>query len=698
MKNKQIISALVGIAIIGALAGLILEVVIEGDAAKFRRLIQNIEGNANFLSFPLGSAYMESVQNMISHATISFELTAIPTDPDPNVNGDEYFLNQISECVFHSSEDIPFPTCLICQLTEERPEKLNCDCEKPTIFTVQYNNPSFPADEVRIEVYKKEGDFGKPDKLLAKFYPVLDGALITIDSRDFLTGSKNTVESNTAYRVIRAGNEVASISIHTSCSQPLFIGDVHEGSNNVDDVAFTVISGTDVDFNPTIPEAACREFTCDCNKPTVFSVQYNNPSFPADEVRIEVYKNEKDFGKPDKLLAKFYPVLDGDLITIDSRDFLNKPKDKVESNTAYRILHNGNQIASISIHTSCSQPLFIDQFFSSGDVILTVVSGFDKNGNSSLPSSTCELTEGKKVLVEGWKILPDGYVASTQESISIPVGPLYPDNDVMKIAAVSLAVCAEIPPDCDCQKPTIFTVQYNNPSFPTDEVMIEVYKKDRDFGDSSKLLAKFYPVLDGTLITIDSRDFLTGSKSTVESNTAFRVIRAGNEVASVSIHTSCSQPLFIGDVHEGSNNVDDVAFTVISGTDVNFNPTIPEATCRTEEDVKCKGLTSMTVAYSGPARWIEVNDKKITDVIIEDTTDPLLSDPPEITVIADSNKLPANTKFKIYEIETNGERGSFIDEIEIHTSCSKPINIGDMHTTAKVQGVLTIIDLDKIFE
>jgi len=376
MKNKQIISALVGIAIIGALAGLILEVVIEGDAAKFRRLIQNIEGNANFLSFPLGSAYMESVQNMISHATISFELTAIPTDPDPNVNGDEYYLNQISECVFHSSEDIPFPTCLICQLTEERPEKLNCDCEKPTIFTVQYNNPSFPADEVRIEVYKKEGDFGKPDKLLAKFYPVLDGALITIDSRDFLTGSKNTVESNTAYRVIRAGNEVASISIHTSCSQPLFIGDVHEGSNNVDDVAFTVISGTDV----------------------------------------------------------------------------------------------------------------------------------------------------------------------------------------------------------------------------------------------------------------------------------------------------------------------------------NFNPTIPEATCRTEEDVKCKGLTSMTVAYSGPARWIEVNDKKITDVIIEDTTDPLLSDPPEITVIADSNKLPANTKFKIYEIETNGERGSFIDEIEIHTSCSKPINIGDMHTTAKVQGVLTIIDLDKIFE
>ena len=698
MKNKQIISALVGIAIIGALTGLILEVVIEGDAAKFRRLIQNIEGNPNFLSFPLGSAYMESVQNMISHATVGFELTAIPTDPNPDVKGDEYYLNQISECVFHSSENIPFPTCLICQLTEEQPEKLNCDCQKPTIFTVQYNNPSFPAEKVRIEVYKNEKDFGKPDKLLAEFDGIMDGDPITIDSRDFLTGSKNTVESNTAFRVIRDSNEVAGISIHTSCSQPLFIGDVHEGSNNVDDVAFTVISGTDVDFNPTIPDALCREFTCDCKKPTVFTVQYNNPSFPFDPVRIEVYKNQRDFGNPSKLLAEFDMKKDGDLITIDSREFLNKPKKTVEANTAYRILSGGSQIASISIHTSCSQPLFIDQFFSSGDVILTVVSGFDKNGFSSLPSSTCELSEGAKVLVEGWKILPDGYVASTQESISIPVGPLYPDNDVMKIAAVSLAICAEIPPDCDCNKPTIFTVQYNNPSFPAEEVMIEVYKNEKDFGKPDKLLAEFDGIMDGDPITIDSRDFLTGSKNTVESNTAFRVIRDSNEVAGISIHTSCSQPLFIGDVHEGSNNVDDVAFTVISGTDVNFNPTIPEATCRTEEDVKCKGLTSMTVAYSGPARWIEVNDKKIIDIIIEDTSDPLLSDPPEITVIADGNNLPANTKFKIYKIETNGERGSLIDEIEIHTSCSKPINIGAMHTTAKVQVVLTIIDLDKIFE
>jgi len=249
MENKHIISGLIGIVIIGALAGLILEVVIEGDAAKFRKLVQNIKDNAQFLSFPLEYGYMAAVQNMISHATISFELTAILVDPNPTLKGDEYFLNQISECVFHSAENIPFPTCLICQLTEEPPEKLNCDCQKPTIFTVQYNNPSFPADPVRIEVYKNEKDFGKPDKLLAEFDGIMDGDPITIDSRDFLTGSKIPVESNTAYRVIRDGGEVAGVSIHTSCSKPLFIGDVHEGSNNIDDVAFTVISGTDVDFN-----------------------------------------------------------------------------------------------------------------------------------------------------------------------------------------------------------------------------------------------------------------------------------------------------------------------------------------------------------------------------------------------------------------------------------------------------------------
>jgi len=129
-------------------------------------------------------------------------------------------------------------------------------CKKPTIFTVRYDNPTHPDDEVRIEVYKKEGDFGESNKILAEFDGVMDGDEITIDSRIFINDDKDTVHSNTAYRVLVDGQEMAGIKIHTSCSQDLFVGDVHTGDFGV---SFTVVSGTDADLNPTIPDASCKD-------------------------------------------------------------------------------------------------------------------------------------------------------------------------------------------------------------------------------------------------------------------------------------------------------------------------------------------------------------------------------------------------------------------------------------------------------
>ncbi len=113
-----------------------------------------------------------------------------------------------------------------------------------------------------------------------------------------------------------------------------------------------------------------------------------------------------------------------------------------------------------------------------------------------------------------------------------------------------------------------------------------------------------------------------------------------------------------------------------------------------EDDVKCKGVESMTVVYSpnvlGESVWIEVIDNKIVDVINQDT-----GATPTLVINASGDELPSNTEFKIYNINADSSRGSFIEEIKIHTSCSKPINEGDIHLTS--DGVLTIMSLTKIF-
>ena len=432
MLRKGIISTLIGLAIFGAITGLLLEVMIEGDAAKFKQFAEKIKSNTLIL---FETAQMQTVQNMISNAHVGFELSKTTVDPSPEEpgSGDEYFLNQVSECVFSSPEDIPFPTCLICQLSDQEcmPKVMCPECDKPTIFTVRYNNPNqMPGDEVRIEVVKG-------GNLLAEFDMVMDVDDIEIDSRDFLTGFKKTVESNTEYRILIDGDET-TIIIHTSCSQDLFVGDVH----TADGISLTVVSGTDADLNPTIPDASCRDTTCpECKKPTIFTVRYNNPNqMPGDEVRIEVVKGGN-------LLAEFDMVMDVDDIEIDSRDFLTGFKKTVESNTEYRILIDGDE-TTIIIHTSCSQDLFVGDVHTADGISLTVVSGTDANLNPTLEDPSCEesaTSPGVNVLVEGKKILDNGYVAGTIETISLPTGPEHPENDIQNVHCVVLKVCG--PPD-----------------------------------------------------------------------------------------------------------------------------------------------------------------------------------------------------------------------------------------------------------
>jgi hypothetical protein len=60
----------------------------------------------------------EDTQILIGHGTISFGLGSTLIDPDgiPNTH-DEYFTGGITQCNFHSFDDVPLNTCVLCTLT-----------------------------------------------------------------------------------------------------------------------------------------------------------------------------------------------------------------------------------------------------------------------------------------------------------------------------------------------------------------------------------------------------------------------------------------------------------------------------------------------------------------------------------------------------------------------------------------------------
>lgn len=127
----------------------------------------------------------------------------------------------------------------------------DCKCKKPSIFTVKYNGPGTLSGTgsnapVTIEIYKKTDDIGKKPPLLT-IPDIINDSPIVVNSNTF---GKETLETNTIYRVMQNGVQIAIVSIHTSCSQPLFIGSTYRDSANI--VTLTVESGTNSEGKQSI--------------------------------------------------------------------------------------------------------------------------------------------------------------------------------------------------------------------------------------------------------------------------------------------------------------------------------------------------------------------------------------------------------------------------------------------------------------
>lgn len=173
-------------------------------------------------------------------------------------------------------------------------------------------------------------------------------------------------------------------------------GDIHGVFQFCDNVSFDALGEEkifDITYSFIEPRVDKEDDTCDCDKPSNLSLQYTGPDVPAPEdVTVEIYKKEGDVGNAEKLLGEISVAMDGTIL-LKSTD-LSSGKDKLESNTVFRLMDGDEQIAVISIHTSCSKLLFISQEFSAnvGEdnmVTLTVLDGTDITGQTTIPQAFC---------------------------------------------------------------------------------------------------------------------------------------------------------------------------------------------------------------------------------------------------------------------------------------------------------------------
>jgi len=150
-----------------------------------------------------------------------------------------------------------------------------CDCEKPDTFTVSYNGPGTETNPAIIEIYKKSDYIGTKEPLDVIKDVYNENNEVVVSASNF---NKNKMPSNTVYRIGIDNNannefdqdeEIAIISIHTSCSKPLFVGDIHIANEGTpDEVTLTVVSGKRGE-RETIPTLTCEEDQKPTNPATI---------------------------------------------------------------------------------------------------------------------------------------------------------------------------------------------------------------------------------------------------------------------------------------------------------------------------------------------------------------------------------------------------------------------------------------------
>jgi hypothetical protein len=362
---------------------------------------------------------------------------------------------------------------------------------------------------VRIVASEKEFGDGK-----VYFDGVVDvGETFLIDAR---TAGDSELRSETWVTIYDLnGSVLQSINFHTSCSQPLALGDQFGG---IQLVGFQDKNGGGEGEIP--PGAEVRADLCEnYGKPQLLTMVYtgdnvNDNSQDASKVSItgdplftspvRIVASEKEFGDGK---VYFDGVVDvGETFLIDARTAGDSELRSETWVTIYDL--NGSVLQSINFHTSCSQPLALgDQF---GGIQLV---GFqDKNGGGE-----GEIPPGAEVRAD----LCENY-EKPQLLTMVYTGDNVNDNsqDASKVSITG------------------------DPLFTSP---VRIVASEKEFGDGK---VYFDGVVDvGETFLIDAR---TAGDSELRSETWVTIYNLnGSVLQSINFHTSCSQPLALGDQFGG---------------------------------------------------------------------------------------------------------------------------------------------------
>ena len=222
------------------------------------------------------------------------------------------------------------------------------------------------------------------------------------------------------------------------------------------------------------------------------------------------------------------------------------------------------------------------------------------------------------------------------------------DDCYVVLACAKVNNCEE---NCACDgKATQLTLRYDG----AEGAQITVEQKK----DQVKVFNDF--VEPGGVFTFDGKD----KKSTLGTEITIKV----DGVVNTKIHTSCSQPLYIGLV-KGD-------FTIVDGYSRNGGQLCEKEPPSDDGCGDCEGkITNLTMTYDGDEdALITVKQKKVNVIVFDDT----VKAGAEFSFVGEDKKGTLSTE--IY-LSVDGELNA-----AIHTSCSEPIYIG------MSSGDFTIVD------
>jgi hypothetical protein len=207
----------------------------------------------------------------------------------------------------------------------------------PDTLKVKYTGPIGTDGFTTIEIYKKIDDFGNTP---------LDVIIITENEEEFmvvaLNFAKDKLNSNTVFRILVDGIETAVYEIHTSCSKPLFIGQMVSGQNGV---TLEVIDGT-LNSESILPDNENEE--CIDNKKSEQT---------ATIILKKAITNDNGVMIPANLTETFIPKIDGEDILFGEPI----PITAKEPHTISEAVVPGYSFVIIAGDTDC--PSMLDEVF-----------------------------------------------------------------------------------------------------------------------------------------------------------------------------------------------------------------------------------------------------------------------------------------------------------------------------------------------